>query len=41
MLSDIDVGILLNGIAPAEDRPTAIGDYDDDGILWSSLAGLA
>lgn len=33
-VSDINIGtILLNGVVPAENKPTEIGDYDNDGIL--------
>ena len=32
-VAHIDIGsILLNGVVPAENKPTEIGDYDDDGL---------
>ena len=33
-VADIDVStILLNGVIPAESKPTAVGDHDGDGVL--------
>ena len=32
-VAEIDVAaVLLNGVVPAETKPTGVGDYDSDGI---------